>query len=134
VTGASFTYERGLVRIDASALATASAPQIVLEADEPAAPPPTLRRSKCVLVARRRPKKIGRKNDRAIQFSRGLDAKSINGAIRSVIRRHGKKPPTFQTAYDPASRAVTMKFLAPWRPERPNRRARHGEVVRRRSR
>jgi hypothetical protein len=112
-------YERGLVRIDASTLASASAPQMVLETDEPAAPPPTLPPLEVVFSSPTPDEEdVDARTTVRIQFSRGLDAKSINGAIRVSYPGATEKPPTFQTTYDPASRAVTMKFSAPLAPGR----------------
>jgi hypothetical protein len=53
-----------------------------------------------------------------IQFSRGLDPKSISGAIRVSYVDSTTKPPSFQSTYDAATRAVTMKFSGPLEPGR----------------
>jgi hypothetical protein len=110
-------YERGLVRIDATELAAAAAPQVILQADEPAAPPPTLPPLEVVFSS----PTPGEEDVEAtapvrIQFSRGLDQRSLNGAIRVSYPDTGTKPPTFQTTYDAATRAVTLKFSAPLAP------------------
>lgn len=116
VTGV-VTYERGLVRIDASGLATASAPQLVLEADEPATPPPTLPPLEVVFSSPTPGEEdVDARTAVRIQFSRGLDPKSLNGAIRVSYPGATEKPPAFQTTYDAATRAVTMKFSAPLAP------------------
>jgi hypothetical protein len=82
VTGV-VAYERGLVRIDATELATATAPQLIVQADEPAAPPPVLPTLEVVFSS----PTAGEEDVEGtapvrIQFSRGLDPKSIGGAIR----------------------------------------------------
>lgn len=116
VTGV-VVYERGLVRIDASALATTSAPQLVLQADEPAAPPPTLPPLEVVFSSPTPGEvEVEPTTTVRIQFSRGLDPKSINGAIRVSYPDTGVKPPPFQTTYDAATRSVTMKFAMPLEP------------------
>ena len=116
VTGV-VAYERGLVRIDASAMATANAPQLTLQIEEPAAPPPTLPPLE-VVFSSPTPGEIEVEPTTSVrvQFSRGLDAKSISGAIRVSYPETGEKPPPFQTTYDAATRALTMKFAAPLQP------------------
>ena len=116
VTGV-VAYERGLVRIDASALAAAGAPQLTLQTDEPAAPPPTLPPLEVVFSSPTPAEDdVEPTTSVRIQFSRGLDPKSIAGAMRVSYPETGGKPPTFQTTYDAATRALTMKFAAPLEP------------------
>jgi len=116
VTGV-VAYERGLVRIDASGLASASAPQIVLEADERATPPPTLPPLEVVFSSPTPGEvDVDAKTAVRIQFSRGLDPKSIGGAIRVSYPDRDVKPPPFQTTYDAATRSVMMKFASPLEP------------------
>ena len=114
VTGV-VVYERGLVRIDASGLATASAPQLLLQVDEPAAPAPTLPPLEVVFSSPTPGEiEVDPATTVRIQFSRGLDPKSIGGAVRvSYPEAEGAKPPPFQTTYDPATRSLTLKFAAP---------------------
>jgi len=116
VTGV-VAYERGLVRIDASALASANAPQLILQTDEPAAPPPTLPPLEVVFSSPTPGEAdVEPATSVRIQFSRGLDPKSIAGAIRVSYPESSEKPPAFQTTYDAATRAVTMKFARPLEP------------------
>ena len=50
-----------------------------------------------------------------VQFSRGLDPKSVAGSIRISYPGAGPDvaPPPFQTTYDAASRALTIRFAQP---------------------
>jgi hypothetical protein len=84
--------------------------------EEPAAPPPTLPPLEVVFSS----PTPGEEDVEAttpvrIQFSRGLDQKSIGGAIR-VSYPDGGKTPSFTTSYDAALSAVTLKFAAPLEP------------------
>ena len=118
VTGV-VAYERGLVRIDATELAAAAAPQVIREADEPAAPPPVLPTLEVVFSSPTPGEEdVEGTTSVRIQFSRGLDPKSITGAIRVSYVDSTAKPPSFQTTYDAATRAVTLKFSGPLEPGR----------------
>jgi hypothetical protein len=118
VTGV-VAYERGLVRIDATELATATAPQLIFQADEPAAPPPVLPTLEVVFSSPTAGEEdVEGTTPVRIQFSRGLDPKSISGAIRVSYVDSTAKPPSFQQTYDAATRAVTMKFSGPLEPGR----------------
>jgi hypothetical protein len=118
VTGV-VAYERGLVRIDATELAAATAPQVIREADEPAAPPPVLPTLEVVFSSPTPGEEdVEGTTPVRIQFSRGLDQKSLNGAIRVSYVDSTTKPPSFQSTYDAATRAVTMKFSGPLEPGR----------------
>src|SRR5688572_3576527 len=114
-------HERGLVRIDATQLSLAKAPQITEAPEEPEAPPPPPPPLEIVFsspsdgevdVAASEPVRI--------QFSRGLDPKSLMGAIRVSYlgAAAGVAPPAFQTTYDAASRAITLRFAQPLEPFR----------------
>jgi hypothetical protein len=50
-----------------------------------------------------------------IQFSRGLDPKTLTGAIRVSYAGAppDATPPAFESAYDGATRSITLKFAAP---------------------
>jgi hypothetical protein len=50
-----------------------------------------------------------------IQFSRGLDLKSIGGAMRVTYlgAPPGVAPPPFTSTYDAATRAITLRFAQP---------------------
>jgi hypothetical protein len=118
VTGV-VVYERGLVRIDATQLATAKAPEVLREADEPAAPPPALPPLEVVFSSPTpAEEEVSRTGVVRIQFSRGLDPKTLNGAVRVTYPGAEVKPPTFQTTYDAATRALTLRFSAPLEPGR----------------
>jgi hypothetical protein len=115
VTG-TVVHERGLVRIDATQLAAAKAPQltpVVEEVDVPLPPPPPLE----VVFASPSEGEIDVPPGSAlrIQFSRGLDPKSVTGSIRVSYVGAGPDvaPPPFQPTYDAANRAITIRFTQP---------------------
>jgi Big-like domain-containing protein len=113
VTGV-VAYERGLVRIDATELAAAKPPQTLQRADEPAAPPPLFPPLE-VVFSSPTPGEIdvARGSAVRIQFSRGIDTRSIGGAIKVSYTGDGGTPPTFRTTYDAATRALTLRFTMP---------------------
>ena len=115
VTG-TVAHERGLVRIDATQLAAAKAPQVTTAAEEvdvPPPPPPPLE----VVFASPGEGEIDVAPGSAlrIQFSRGLDPKSVAGSIRVSYVGAGPDavPPPFQPTYDAANRALTIRFTQP---------------------
>ena len=118
VTGV-VAYERGLVRIEATQLAAAKAPEVIREADEPAAPPPVLPTLEVVFSSPTADEEnVSTTSVVRIQFSRGLDPKSFAGAVRVSYPGSDAKPPAFQTTYDAATRALTLRFSAPLDPGR----------------
>ena len=113
VTGV-VAYERGLVRIDATQLTAAKAPEAIREADEPAAPPPVLPALEVVFSSPTPDEEdVGATSVVRIQFSRGLDPKTFPGALRVSYPGSDVKPPTFQTTYDAGTRALTLRFSGP---------------------
>jgi len=113
VTGV-VAYERGLVRIDATELAAAAAPQVLRLADEPAAPPPQLPPLEVVFsTPTPEEEDVSPTTTVRIQLSKGVDPRSIAGAIRARYVDSNAAIPAFQTSYDGATRALTMRFLAP---------------------
>jgi hypothetical protein len=118
VTGV-VAYERGLVRIDATELAAAKPPQAIREADEPAAPPPTVPPLEVVFSTPTPDEEdVSATVTVRIQFSRGLDARTIAGAVKVSYVETGAAVPTFQTTYDGATRALTLRFARPLEPGR----------------
>jgi hypothetical protein len=118
VTGV-VAYERGLVRIDATGLAAAKAPQVLLEADEPAAPPPMIPPLEVVFSSPTPGEEdVSATTVVRIQFLRGLDPKTIAGAVRVSYPGTSTAPPAFKTTYDAATRALTLRFAAPLEPGR----------------
>ena len=115
VTG-TVHYERGLVRIEATQLAAAKAPAVTVVAEEPAAPPLPPAPLEVVFSS-----PIDGEIDVMpaapvrIQFSRGLDPKSVAGAIRVSYAgaQTDTPPPPFEAGYDAATRSITLKFGAP---------------------
>jgi hypothetical protein len=113
VTGV-VAYERGLVRLDATQLTAAKAPQVIREADEPAAPPPVLPVLEVVFSSPTPDEEnVAATSVVRIQFSRGLDPKTFAGAVRVSYPGSDATPPMFQTTYEAATRALTLRFSAP---------------------
>lgn len=116
VTGV-VAYERGLVRIDATTLAAAKAPQVVDQAEERAAPPPALPPLEVVFsTPTPREEDVSPTTTVRIQFSRGLDTRTIQGAVRVSYPGSSTAAPRFQATYDGGIRALTLKFATPLEP------------------
>lgn len=116
VTG-TVVYERGLVRIDATSLAAAKPPQLSLQIQEPAAPPPSVPPLEVVFSS-----PIPGEEDVSnttlvrIQFSRGLDTRTIPGAVKVSYPGSTAPVPSFQATYDGGLRSLTLKFVRPLDP------------------
>jgi hypothetical protein len=115
VTG-TVAHERGLVRIEAAQLVAAKAPasvEVPGEREVAAPPPPPIE----VVFSSPTPDEIDVAPTMAvrIQFSRGLDPKSVAGAFRVGYSGAdgAAAPPAFDTSYDAANRAVTLRFKTP---------------------
>jgi hypothetical protein len=109
-------HERGLVRIDAVTLAVAKAPQGTDVAEEVAVPPPPPPPLEVVFASPSDGEvDVAAATPVRVQFSRGLDPKSLAGAIR--ISYPGAGPdvalPSFETTYDAANRSITIRFAQP---------------------
>lgn len=118
VTG-TLVHERGLVRIDATALTLTKAPQITEATEEPEAPPPPPPPLEVVFSSPTDGEAdIPSGDPIRIQFSRGLDPKSLAGAVRISYVGSSATPPAFQTTYDAANRAITLRFTQPLEPFR----------------
>jgi hypothetical protein len=113
VTGV-VAYERGLVRIDATELAAATPPQTLRQADEPASPPPLFPPLE-VVFSSPTPGEIDVPSGSVVrvQFSRGIDARSVGGSIKVSYTGEGGMPPAFRTTYDAATRSLTLRFATP---------------------
>jgi hypothetical protein len=113
-------HERGLVRIDATQLTLAKAPQVTEVPEEPEAPPPPPPPLEIVFSSPTNDEvDIPPGDPVRIQFSRGLDPKSLAGAVRvSYVGASGVTPPAFQTTYDAASRSIALRFAQPLEPFR----------------
>ena len=115
VTG-TVVRERGLVRIDATTLAAAKAPQVIEVAEEVAVPPPPPSPLDVVFASPSDGElDVAAASPVRVQFSRGLDPKSLTGAIRVSYPGAGPDvaPPPFQATYDAANRAITIRFAQP---------------------
>jgi hypothetical protein len=119
----TIVHERGLVRIEAGQLTAAKAPAAAEPPEEPAAPappPPPIE----VVFSSPTPDEtdVRPASPVRIQFSRGLDPKSVAGAFRvaylgpplpDAAAGGAAAPPAFETTYDPANRAITLRFKEP---------------------
>jgi hypothetical protein len=110
------SQDRGLVTIAGTTVTTTAAPETP-PAEEEVAPPPPLETAEVVFSS-----PYGGETDVPvgssvrIQFSRGIDPKSIEGQIRaSYVGGAPDGPPLeFQQAYDAGTRAIELKFAQPF--------------------
>jgi len=112
----TLVHERGLVRIEAAQLALTKPPQVTDAPEEPDVPPPPPPPLEVVFSSPTDDEvDVPRQDPIRIQFSRGLDPKSVPGAIRVsyVGAPAGSAPPAFQATYDAANRALTLRFDEP---------------------
>jgi hypothetical protein len=120
VTG-TVMHERGLVMIEGTAFAAATAPDVPAESDEPAAPPVPVMPLE-VVFSSPTPDEIDVPAGTLvrIQFSRGVDPASIARQIRvSYAGAAPDSPPLqFEQTYDAANRAIQIKFAQPLEPFR----------------
>ncbi len=120
VTG-MVSRERGLVTLVAAQMASAKAPQAVQAAAEEAAPLPPPPPIEVVFSSPTEGEiDVSKGGPVRIQFSRGIDEKSIAGSIRVgyVGAAPGADGPMFQTTYDAANRAIALRFTQPLEPFR----------------
>jgi len=116
VTG-MVSQDRGLVTIAGTAVTTAAAPETV-PVEEEVAPPPPLETAEVVFSSPYEGETdvpVG--SSVRIQFSRGIDPKSIEGQIRASYvggPPEGAPPLEFQHAYDLGTRAIELKFAQPF--------------------
>jgi hypothetical protein len=116
VTG-TVVRDRGLVRIEATQLAAAKAPQVIDVAEEIALPPPPPAPLDVVFASPSDGEPdVAAASPVRVQFSRGVDPASLPGAIRVsyVGGGDGVAPPAFKTTYDAATRAITLRFAQPF--------------------
>jgi hypothetical protein len=109
-------HDRGLVRIDATRLTLTKPPQVTEAPEEQDIPPPPPPPLEIVFSSpTQEDVDVPAGGPIRIQFSRGLDPKSLPGAFRVsyVGAPAGEKPPAFQVAYDAANRAITLRFEQP---------------------
>jgi hypothetical protein len=120
----TIAHERGLVRLEAAQLVAAKPPAVaepLAEVEVPVPPPPPIE----VVFSSPTPDEVDVAPTSAvrIQFSRGLDPKSVEGAFRVAYvgtPGPGAAPsvPPFQTTYDAANRAITLRFKEALQPFR----------------
>jgi hypothetical protein len=116
VTG-TVAQDRGLVTITGTAVSATTAPETV-PVEEEAAPPPPLETAEVVFSSPYEGEvDVPVTSSIRIQFSRGLDPKSIDGQIRASYvggAPEGAGPLEFQHAYDAGTRAIELKFTQPF--------------------
>jgi hypothetical protein len=115
VTG-TVAQERGLVMIEGTAFAMAAAPEVAPVAEEP--PEPELPRLPLEVVfssPTADETDVPSTGRVRIQFSRGVDPKTIAGQIRVTYLGAAPDAPSipFTNSYDAASRAIELRFPQP---------------------
>jgi hypothetical protein len=117
VTG-MVSQDRGLVAIAGTAVAATAAPETVPAEEETAPPPPPLETAELVFSSPYEGETdVPVASSVRMQFSRGIDPKSIEGRIRAsyVGGAPDAAPPLeFQHAYDAGTRAIELKFVQPF--------------------
>jgi hypothetical protein len=125
VTG-MVTHERGLVRLEATAIAIAKAPQVTESTGEPDTPAVPLQPVDVVFSSPTDGETdVAANSPIRIQFSRGLDEASLAGKIRVTYLgarpvEPGAQPSGLQVrlSYDAGTRAVELRFTEPLEPLR----------------
>jgi hypothetical protein len=113
VTGV-VAHDRGLVRLQATQLALTTAPAVAETAEEEAAPPPPPAPLEVVFSSPTTDEiDVSETAVVRIQFSRGLDPKTVDGAVRVSYVGGNATPPPFETTYDAANRALALRFAQP---------------------
>ena len=120
VTGV-VSQDRGLVTIAGTAVAATTAPEAAPVEEETAAPPPPLETAEVVFSSPYEGETdVPVTNSVRIQFSRGIDPKTIAGQIRvtylGVAPTAAAEAPTvqFEHSYDAGTRAIELKFAQPF--------------------
>ncbi len=117
VTGV-VAQDRGLVTLTGTTVAAATAPEAEPVEEEAAPPPPPLETAEVVFSSPYEGETdvpVG--SSVRIQFSRGIDPKSIDGQIRASYGGgppEGAPPLEFQHTYDGGTRAIELKFAQPF--------------------
>lgn len=116
VTGV-VSQERGLVTVAGTTVDTTAAPEAA-PAEEEAAPPPPMEPAEVVFSSPYEGETdVPVTSSVRIQFSRGLDAKTIDGQIRVTYvgaPSDAPAPLEFQQTYDAGTRAIELKFAQPF--------------------
>ena len=116
VTG-TVAQDRGLVTITGTAVSATTAPETAPVEEEAAVPPP-LEPAEVVFSSPYEGEiDVPVTSSIRIQFSRGLDPKSIDGQIRASYvggAPDGAAPLEFQHSYDAGTRAIELKFAQPF--------------------
>jgi hypothetical protein len=115
------TQDRGLVTIAGATVATTDAPELPPAGEETQAPPPPTEPGEVIFSTPTE----GESNVPAgvtvrLQFSRGIDPASLTDRIRVTHAgtAAAEPAPAFTTSYDAGSRAVEIRFGAPFQPFR----------------
>jgi hypothetical protein len=110
--------DRGLVTIAGTTVTATTAPEAAPTEEEQAPPPPPLETAEIVFSSPYEGETdVPVSSTVRIQFSRGLDPKTIEGQIR--VAYVGGQPETaapleFQHTYDAGTRAIELKFAQPF--------------------
>ena len=117
VTG-MVAQDRGLVTITGTAVSATTAPETAPVEEEAAPPPPPLETADVVFSSPYEGEvDVPVTSSIRIQFSRGIDPKSIEGQIRASYvggAPDGAPPLEFQHSYDAGTRAIELKFTQPF--------------------
>jgi hypothetical protein len=117
VTG-KVAQDRSLVTIAGSAVSATTAPEAAPVEEEAAPPPPPLETAEVVFSSPYEGEiDVRVTSSIRIQFSRGIDPKSIDGQIRvSYVggAPEGAPPLEFQHVYDAGTRAIELRFAQPF--------------------
>jgi hypothetical protein len=117
VTG-KVAQDRGLVTIAGTAVSATTAPEAAPVEEETAPPPPPLQTAEVVFSSPYEGEvDVPVTSSIRIQFSRGLDPKSIDGQIRASYvggAPEGTAPLEFHHSYDAGTRAIELKFAQPF--------------------
>jgi hypothetical protein len=117
VTG-TVARERGLVMIEGTTFAAATAPETPADREEPVAPPPPAPLEVVFSSPTRDETDVPTTTSVRVQFSRGLDPTSIAAQIRIAIPgvAPDSTPAPFRYTYDAANRAIQIIFTQPLQP------------------
>lgn len=105
---------RSLVVLTATEVALTAAPDLVSQAEEPAAPAPLLEPATVVFsVPTNGESDVARTATMRVQLSKGLRPESLAGHMRVTYTGERPVPVEFKTSYDPVLRVIQLTFARP---------------------
>jgi hypothetical protein len=113
--------DRGLVTIAGATVATTDAPDLPPAGEEAQAPPPPVEPGEVIFsTPTEGESNVPGNVSVRLQFSRGIDPASLPDRVRVSYTGSaaGEQPPAFTATYDAGSRAVELRFAAPFQPFR----------------